>query len=313
MSQLPRAVLVTRKSPLELLLERFGTRGQAEFYLRSRGQSLAWADGIHDKLYAALGTVQQALPTHQRRVRIDRDDLDRFLFAPDDSVLIVGQDGLVPNVAKYLRGQIVIGINPDPELYDGVLCGHAAARAADLLAYAVNPSASADLMLESRCMAIARREDGQTLRALNEIFVGHASHQSARYHIDVGNRRERQSSSGVISATGTGATGWARSIAEQRGIAQPMPSPTDAQLAWFVREPFPSGATGIDCNFGFLQAGEPLVLASEMDEGGVVFADGIESDRLQFLTGQRCEIGVADERLRLVVVKPAVGPRARVE
>ena len=89
-ASLPRIVLITRRTPLESLLERFGTRGQAEFYLRSRGQELAWAQGVHDKLYAALGSVQQAIPAHQRRVRIDRDDLDRFLFAPDDLVVIVG-------------------------------------------------------------------------------------------------------------------------------------------------------------------------------------------------------------------------------
>ena len=303
-AKLPRVVLVTRKSPLELLLERFGTRGQAEFYLRSRGQDLGWADGVHHKLYSALGGVQQALPAHQRRTRIDRDDLDRFLFAPDDLVVIVGQDGLVPNVAKYLRNQVVVGINPDPELYDGVLCRHSAARAVELLQFAAAPAASPTLQIESRCMALAKREDGQELRALNEIFVGHASHQSARYHIDPGGRRERHSSSGVISATGTGATGWARSIAEQRAISEPMPAPTDARLAWFVREPFPSGATGTECNFGYSDAQQPLRLESEMDEGGVVFADGIESDRLEFLTGQRLEIGVAAERLRLVVEQP---------
>lgn len=306
--QLPRAILITRKSPLELLLERFGTRGQAEFYLRSRGQDLGWADGVHDMLYAALALVYQALPANQRRTRIDRDDLDRFLFAPDDLVVIVGQDGLVPNVAKYLRNQIVIGINPDPELYDGVLCRHSAARAAELLIFAAAPVAASTLMVESRCMALAKREDGQELRALNEIFTGHASHQSARYHIDLGGVRERHSSSGVISATGTGATGWARSIAEQRGIEGPLPAPTDARLAWFVREPFPSGATGTEFNFGLLAQNEPLRLESEMDEGGVIFADGIESDRIEFLTGQRLEIGVADERLRLVVEKPEPEP-----
>ncbi|MBL8246189.1 MAG: hypothetical protein JNL89_18475, partial [Rhodanobacteraceae bacterium] len=111
----------------------------------------------------------------------------------------------------------------------------------------------------------------------------------------------RHSSSGVIAATGTGATGWARSIASQRGIAEPLPAPVDPRLAWFVREPFPSVATGTAVNFGYVEAGTPLLLESEMDEGGVIFADGIESDRLEFLAGQRCEIGLAPERLRLVV------------
>lgn len=305
MSLLPRIVLITRRTPLELLLERFGTRGQAEFYLRTRGQTLAWAQSVHDKLEAALGVVQQAILSSQRRVRIDRDELDRFLFAPDDVIVIVGQDGLVPNVAKYLRGQIVVGINPNPGEYDGVLCRHPPALSAALLPVACNPTAhpvsERAFAVEERCMALARREDGQELRALNELFVGHQSHQSARYRIRIGKQHERHSSSGVIAATGTGATGWARSIAEQRKLAEPLPSATDARLAWFVREPFPSVATGTAINFGYATEQVPLRLESEMDEGGVLFADGIETDRIEFLSGQRVQIDIAPERLRLLV------------
>jgi len=298
---LPRIVLVTRQSPLELLLERFGTRGQAEFYLRSRGQDLGYAERVHARLYAALRTVQAQIPVEQRTVRIDRGDLDRFLFAPEDVVTIVGQDGLVPNVAKYLRGQTVIGINPDPQEYDGVLCRHAAERMGDLLAFACRRAPHSPYRIEGRAMALARREDGQELRALNEVYIGHASHQSARYRIQCGAQRERHSSSGVIAATGTGATGWARSIAEQRGIQTTPPMPTDPRLVWFVREPFPSVATGTAVNFGHSHDDCPLQLESEMDEGGVLFADGIESDRVEFLSGQRVEIRIAPERLRLVV------------
>ncbi|NWP61330.1 hypothetical protein GY994_22825, partial [Escherichia coli] len=56
-----------------------------------------------------------------RQTHVRRDDLDRFLFGPEDVIVPVGQDGLVANVAKYLAGQPVLGINPAPDLYDGVL------------------------------------------------------------------------------------------------------------------------------------------------------------------------------------------------
>ncbi len=46
---------------------------------------------------------------------MSRPELNRFLFEPEDVVIAVGQDGLVANVAKYLSGQMVVGVNPLPE------------------------------------------------------------------------------------------------------------------------------------------------------------------------------------------------------
>lgn len=303
-SGLPRLVLLTRQTPLEQLLERFGTRAQVEFYLRSRGQSLAEADAIHARREQALATVRAAIPVERRQVRLDRRDLDRFLFAPDDIVVVVGQDGLVANVAKYLRGQLVIGINPDPARYDGVLVPHPA-EAITALLQAAQTGLETHYLRQSRCLALAEREDGQQLRALNEVYIGHRSHQSARYRLRIDDRVERQSSSGVIVATGTGATGWSRSICEQRRLDLSPPAVDAPALAWFVREPFPSVSTGTSLDVGLLDAHLRLELHSEMDDGGVAFADGIESDFLEFLSGQSVRIGLAPERLQLLVPRPA--------
>ena len=72
------------------------------------------------------------------------------------------------------------------------------------------------------------------------MFVGHASHQSARYRLRVGDRTERQSSSGMIVATGTGATGWAASIHRERHSTLAPAGPEEDALSFFVREPWPS-------------------------------------------------------------------------
>ncbi len=310
-AQRPRVVLVTRKTGLEALLENQGTRGQAAFFLKARGQSISSFEEGHQRFRSNLAGVLQAIPADQRRVHVEREQVDRFLFAPDDIVLVVGQDGLVPNTAKYLDGQLVIGVNPDPSQHDGVLCRHRPAQIGELIAFAEEtlaaggePPADAPFALERRSMALAERDDGLKLYALNEVFVGHQSHQSARYRLRVegpATREERQSSSGLICATGTGATGWARSIVEQRGLGLPLPSPAERALAWFVREPFPSVATGTALDHGLLGGGERLTVFSEMGEGGVVFADGIESDRLDFQSGQVLTIGLAERALTLVV------------
>ncbi|MAG58184.1 MAG: hypothetical protein CMJ83_18005 [Planctomycetes bacterium] len=295
----PRVVIVARPTEYTDLLLRLGTRAQAEFWLASREQSLDVVEERHQNMEDARDRVRRALPREWRRAEVDRDDLDRFLFGPDDVVVCLGQDGLVANTAKYLDGQPVIGLNPDPALYEGVLALHEPEAITDLLLDVARDRA----VVEERTMVVARLDDGQRLLALNELFIGHRSHQSARYRIAFGGTHERHSSSGLIVATGTGATGWARSIDGQRATAGRLvpPRPTDARLAFYVREPWPSVATGTSITEGLIGGGAWLKLVSEQNHGGVVFGDGIEDDRLPFDWGRRLEIGCAEERLRLVV------------
>jgi hypothetical protein len=288
----PRAVLVERPTEYAELLARHGTREQARFFLHGRGRTLEDVERVHRALEAARAQVLAAVPPDWRRAAVGRPELDRFLFEPGDVVVVLGQDGLVANVAKYLDGQPVVGLNPWP----GVLATHPPDAAADLLA----DLAAGRAAIERRTMASAHLDDGQSLLALNEVFVGHASHQSARYALEVGGRSERQSSSGLIVATGTGATGWAASLRRERHSSLRMPGPEEDRLAFFVREPWPSPATGTELDEGELEGGAALIVQSEMNAGGVVFGDGIEADHLALDWGQRVEVGVATAKLRLV-------------
>lgn len=291
----PRAVFVTRRSEYDHLLARHATREQARFFLESRGQSLVEVEARHARQQEVLALAHVALPEDWRHAAIERENLDRFHFSPEDVVVAVGQDGLVPNVAKYCAGQKVIGVNPDPARYDGVLVKFAVEQLGEMLSRAWH----GDAQVEHRTMAEARLDSGESLVALNELFVGHLSHQSARYRIQAGKETEEQSSSGVIVATGTGASGWARSIMLATGKQIDL-APTAHTLGWFVREPFPSVATGTVMRCGRLETGV-LEVTSRMNEGGVIFADGIESDFLTFGWGRQLEVGIAAKTLDLVV------------
>lgn len=291
----PRVVFVTRESDYELLIARHATREQARFFLETRGERLEELEARHEAFRSVLRAARSSVPEDWRQAQVRRDDFDRFLFAPEDLIVAVGQDGLVANIAKYLDGQPVLGINPAPDLYDGVLVRVPLKR----LPGALRAAQAGEAPLERRTMVEARLDSGDRLLALNEIFVGHRSHQSARYRIEAGKSAEDQSSSGLIVASGTGATGWARSIMEATGRTFRL-TPEERAVAFFVREPFPSVSTGTGIRAGKLTR-HPLSVTSRMNSGGVVFADGIERDFLAFDWGRRVEVGAASRALTLVI------------
>jgi NAD kinase len=293
----PRIVVVSRPTEYAALLAAHGTHEQARFFLGTRGQSIDEVSTRHALQAEALACVSRAIPRASRRAHVARADLARFVFEPEDLIVAVGQDGLVANVAKYLDGQPVIGLNPNREVNDGILVRHGPEAASDLLA----TTAAGRARIEVRTMVAARLDDGQQLTALNEIFVGHRSHQSARYRIALAEQQERHSSSGVIISTGTGATGWTRSICRERAAQVALPGPVERKLAFFVREAFPSVATSVSLTEGVLDAATQLAIVSEMGDGGVIFGDGLEEDRIGLAWGRRVTLGVATRALRLVV------------
>ncbi len=290
----PRALIITRPTEYDQLLGTHGTRQQVSFFLEQRGQTITELDERHSLQQQAMQVVSKAIPTEWRRARLDRADLDRFVFGPEDIIVAVGQDGLVANVAKYLDGQPVVGVNPDPIRNPGVLVAHRADMVAEILRTLIGGRAT----FEHRAMVELESDDGQRLAALNEIFVGHHGHQSARYRTEVDDASEVHSSSGILIGTGTGATGWCGSVHRERNLTWELPEVTSTDLAWFVREAWPSPWTGTTLTAGRLSTGT-LRIRCESDRL-VAFGDGIEADHIELSWGQWLTVSPAKEALVLV-------------
>jgi NAD kinase len=303
-----KVILVTRRSRLDDLLARFNTRDQARFYVEHLGADFNDYLLEHETYQGAQRVVVQALEAHGRFQVVDRAFLPNFLFGRDDVVLALGQDGLVANTLKYLDGQPLAGINPDPARWDGVLLPWEPAAVAGSLSALLHDKTR----LRDVTMGEARFADGQHLFAVNDFFVGPKSHTSARYEIRLRDRRETQSSSGIIVSTGLGSTGWMRSVVTgscavaSEAAHQPVSWKfrgrgwADRELQFAVREPFPSRSSAATLVCGSIRERESLVVISQMAENGVIFSDGIEADFLSFNAGTSVEIRVAERIGKLV-------------
>jgi NAD kinase len=312
MAAFEKIVVITQRTALQELIERFNTREQARFYVEHMGASFTEYEAAHDTYEAALRALRVALPTGMRSQVVERGFLPTFTFGEHDLVLTLGPDGLVVNAAKYLAGQPLLAFNPDPTRIDGILAPFAVPQAPPLIQRALR----AELPLKRVSMAQATLNDGQVLYAVNDLFIGQRTHVSARYELRWGKAAERQSSSGIIVSTGAGSTGWRRSIltgasrpveaysrdAAVRQVREQYRFDWEADyLEFSVREPFVSRVSSAEIACGRIHGGEPLLITSQMPQNGVIFSDGIESDYLEFNTGAIAEVGLAARKLHLVV------------
>jgi NAD kinase len=302
-----KIVLVTRRTRLEDLVARYNTVNQAKFYIEHLGADFSDYVREHDTYHACVRDAESALRHFGRVQMVERGFLPNFLFGPDDIVVALGQDGLVANTMKYLDCHPLVGVNPDPARWDGVLLPFQVRDLAKLMPDVLARRRT----MQQVTMARARLNNGQELYGVNDIFIGPKSHTSARYTIRLGDREERQSSSGIIVSTGLGSTGWLKSLhAGAAAIAGggdewhagEQATPWDADYLHFtVREPFPSKASAASLVAGRIGARATLTLVSAMAENGVVFSDGIEADYLEFNAGITVEVGVAEKRGTLVI------------
>ena len=304
-----KIILVTQSTRIDTLIRRYNTPGQVQFYLEHSGADYGDYMREHEAYYAAVAAVRAAAEGLGRVQQVDRGFVSRFLFGPEDLVICVGRDGLVANVMKYLKGQSLVGVNPEPTRWDGILLPFGPKDMPRLLPEALQGKRPCKTVT----LAKAELSDGQVLYGVNDIFLGRRTHVSARYAISSGDRTENQSSSGVIVSTGLGSTGWLKSVlAGAAGVGRYYRAgsvfPRDPSFAWdapylrfAVREPYPSRSTGADLVFGEIRQNQALRIVSQMPEDGVVFSDGMEADCLEFTAGLTATVGVAPERGKLVI------------
>lgn len=304
-----KIILVHRWTRLDELVSRFNTVQQARFYIEHLGADFSDYEAEHTQYRAVVSDMIRILEQLGRVQLLDRQFLPNFIFGPQDTVVTVGQDGLVANTLKYLNGQQVVAVNPDPGRWDGILLPF---QIKDL--HRIIPEVfQGRRPVKQITMAVAELNDGQKLYAVNDLFIGPKSHVSARYRLRFGKHDEQHSSSGLIISTGLGSTGWFKSLVTGAfGISTSLQGggavkARDYAFAWdadylrfIVREPFPSKTTSTTLLTGQISQKKSLVVTSLMPDYGVIFSDGIEADFLQFNSGAEATVHRAEKRGCLV-------------
>lgn len=261
----------------------------------------------HNNFQEILNNIQKAASKYLKTKILEREFLSNYVFSDHDLVIVVGQDGLVANTAKYVNNIPIIAVNPDKSRFDGILLPFEPYD----LDEALNNVLSGNYKSKKISMAEVRLNDQQKLLAFNDLFIGPDTHTSARYQITFNGETENHSSSGIIVSTGAGSTGWLSSLynmakginrfASGNEFIKIKPMDTDAEeLVFIVREPFLSKTSQAGITAGRIGRDNELLIESQMASGGVIFSDGIINDYLKFNSGAIATIRIAEQKAVLV-------------
>lgn len=305
-----KIIIIHRPTRLDSLVARFNTRQQAKFYIEHLNADFSDYEKEHETYYKALDSLVKIATINGNIQLVDWKYLPNFLFAKNDLVLTIGQDGLVANTLKYLTEQKVIGINPDIDRWDGILSQFSISDTDLIIKKTLNNESSVQKVTKAKVTLT----DNQVLYAVNDFFIGVKNHSSARYSISLDDKTENHSSSGIIVSTPLGRSGWMKSVLTgATGITNKLAEKSVVlreknkkdwgrdQLTFAVREPFPSVSTNTQLVFGTIKKENKFTVESKMGENGFIFSDGIQEDFLDFNYSIIANISISEIKGNIVI------------
>lgn len=333
--------LVLKRTMLEDLIKKYNTVEQAQFYITHLGQDFQMYLDDHNSYHAALETITAALKKYGRVHSVYREYLSNYIFGKDTIVIVLGPDGLVANTMKYLDHQVIIGINYDPKKYDGILLPFGPNNLKAILPGVISGKREIKRITMAKAVTSDKQElyavndlfigakSHVSARYQIEFNQKSEMHSSSGIIISTG-----LGSTGWLKGILSGSYGLVSSLLQLSQLSQnpgkkkakenqgEQGSNSDTflqmfdigsitgnlglgweseQLAFSVREPFPSKSSQAQLVFGLINSSHQLKITSNMAQNGVIFSDGIESDFLNFTSGVEATISVADRKGNLVV------------
>ncbi len=221
----------------------------------------------------------------------NRDKLSKVQFKNKNLVIAVGGDGTFLRAAHFIKSQLLIGVNSDTKSKEGFFMKSNKNNFEAKLKKVVNKNAKIRKLL--RLEACINNKKVEAL-ALNEFFIGaRKSYHAAKYVVQIGNKRERQKSSGILVTTPSGSYAWAKSCCNK------VLSLNSKNYQFVVREPYEGKIfRNYRLKYGILKPNQEISIISEMLDG-ILIADSV-SREYNFKNGSKAVIKLSNSCLNAI-------------
>jgi NAD kinase len=297
MSEINRIVIVKKETDYSNLVRTYASASNVVRALSSRGSetyamSLAKDSASYED--STQGIIQQVAATHLPYELIDVNEVPLKQWTNDMIVVLLGPDGLLANVGKYIRDIApVICVNPSPQFIDGLVMKHSVDVVSSILQSVLNNSHK----INPITLAQITTNEGSTELAINDFLIARENHASAYYGISINGRREKQGSSGVLISVPLGATGWLASCNSSASFSLRQNWSAE-MLHVHVREAFQSRTTQTGILNSFINPTDKVTITSYSDL--FIYSDGDLKNGIPFSPGTQLTVTVSDRKLNYV-------------
>ena len=243
---------------------------------------------------STLSSVEKTLKKFKINFNLaNRDKLNKAQFRNKDSIIAVGGDGTFLRAAQFVDKQMIFGVNSDVKDKEGFFMKADRNNFDKKFRRITNNKFKIKKL--SRLEAYINNKKIETL-ALNEFFIGpKKSYHAAKYVIQIGNKKERQKSSGILVTTPTGSYAWAKSCCNK---TLPLNS---KKFQFVVREPYEGKVfKNYRFKYGRLNKSQKIFIASEMLDG-ILIADSV-SKEYSLKNGSKAIIKLSNNHINAVWV-----------
>lgn len=254
---------------------------------------LIYSEKLSKKHLASVEKAKEILMQSKCNARIIRANEMKPVFFDDiELVITLGGDGTFIRAASFLKEQLILGINSEPETSEGAFL-----EMIDNELHLLNEIINGKYELK-KLPRIQVKKNGILLneKVLNEVYFGTESQfHVSRYIIKFKEQEEEQRSSGVLIVTSHGSNAWFKS-------AGGIPFTDDEKLAFLIREPY-TGKKVFKPKIlhGFIHRNEKIELISKRHEGTIVALDANKVYPISF--NDEIEVSFSDEFLNVAKVK----------